>query len=215
MNLSFLYSNNPIYKRRIKIMQEKLRNKNMSIFCSSCIGGIIYHNLGLKFFSPTINTMMFQTDMYRFILDPKRYLSKEIEFLNNEKIPVGMIDDIKVHFTHYSTNGQAREKWVERSKRINFDNIFVMMSDRDGLTYEQMKRIGELKYRGIVIFTSKEYKDLPHTFYIDKYKNKPYVGNILQRNKLLNKRLFESYFDYVSWFNNESGKYNCEKYRIK
>ncbi len=124
MNLSVLYNNNPIYKKRIKKMQKNLKNKDMTILCSSCIGGIIYHNLGLKFYSPTINTMMFQTDMYRFILDPKRYSSKEIKFLNIDKIPVGMIDDVKVHFTHYSTNEEAQKSGLSVVK----ESILIIYS---------------------------------------------------------------------------------------
>lgn len=59
---------NPVAKYRRKKMQSKLRNRNISFLTPNCLGGILYHDLGLEFMSPTINLMMTQKDFVKFIL---------------------------------------------------------------------------------------------------------------------------------------------------
>ena len=38
-----------------KMLRFKLHNKEFSLIAPNCIGGIIYHRLGVEFKSPTIN----------------------------------------------------------------------------------------------------------------------------------------------------------------
>jgi uncharacterized protein (DUF1919 family) len=40
---------------KLKAERSRLTNKEVTIFSSNCIGGVIYHDLGLRFMSPTIN----------------------------------------------------------------------------------------------------------------------------------------------------------------
>ena len=50
-------------KRRNRIRREKLKNNDFTIISSECAGGVIYHDLGLRFDSPTIN-LWFKPDDY-------------------------------------------------------------------------------------------------------------------------------------------------------
>lgn len=47
---------------------------------------------------------------------------------NSEKYgyPVGKLEDIHVYFTHYETFEQAKQKWIERLKRLNMDNLYMI-----------------------------------------------------------------------------------------
>ena len=47
---------NRFEKREAKIAQSRIRNHDFSIITSNCCGGWIYHMLGMRFDSPTINT---------------------------------------------------------------------------------------------------------------------------------------------------------------
>ena len=63
----------------IKRIRERYNSDNMpSIICSNCIGGEIYHDLGMKFYSPTINLWMSESDFLKSA--PKRKL---LGFANN------------------------------------------------------------------------------------------------------------------------------------
>ena len=115
-------------------MRKKLRNDNFSIICSNCIGGVIYHRLGKQFLSPTINLWMNQKDFLKMALDLKSYMSKELAFIKGEyDYPIALLGDVKVYFNHAKTEEEARHSWEQRKTRINYDNLYVIMYDRDGL----------------------------------------------------------------------------------
>lgn len=71
-----------------------------TLLCPNCIGGILFHDLGLKFQSPTVNIMMTQTDFVRFVLNLDYYLSQELSFFKKTgyNCPCAHLADITVHF---------------------------------------------------------------------------------------------------------------------
>lgn len=40
---------------RNKFDRKKIKNKDYTILCNTCIGGVIYHDLNHEFLTPTIN----------------------------------------------------------------------------------------------------------------------------------------------------------------
>ena len=190
--------------------KKRNKNNNFSLICGNCMGGYIYHQLGVKFFSPTINLMILQPDLFKMVKDLKNY---EKGFVDKTKgiIPVGEINGVKVNFTHYKSFDDAITKWEERFLRINWDNVYLIMTDRDGLTKEQIYELKNLNYKKILVFTANKY-DLPYCFQIKKYEKEKCVGNILKKT-LSGKWEFEKYFDWVAWLNSEET--NVEKFRIK
>lgn len=60
-----------IYRKlyRLKInndMKNKLLNDKFTIFSSNCTGGVISHDLGCRFYSPTVNFYFMAKDYVRF-----------------------------------------------------------------------------------------------------------------------------------------------------
>ena len=45
----------------------RLKNDNFTIITNSCIGGVMYHKLGKRFLSPTVNLWMYDEDFYKFV----------------------------------------------------------------------------------------------------------------------------------------------------
>ena len=199
---------NPLVIMRRKKMRKALKNKDVTFLCPNCIGGILFHDLGLQFKSPTINLMMYQTDLLKFVLDMERYLKCEFEFFTHEKYtcPCAKLDDITVHFTHYHTEQDAVDKWNNRVKRMNKDNIFVFLTERDGLKKEDIEKLSKLDVKGIVVFTANDFSDIKYTLQIEKYKKDGEVGNILNKSIINGSREYETYFDFVKWFNEADGK---------
>jgi uncharacterized protein (DUF1919 family) len=73
---------------------------------------------------------LFPGDYLKFVSKLDYYLSLNIEEVNIKDLqlpeyieipdyPVGSLGDIKLFFTHYNTLDEAREKWIERVKRLN------------------------------------------------------------------------------------------------
>lgn len=193
-------------------MRRKLKNKDFTFLTPNCLGGILLHDLGLQFLTPTINLMMTQGDFLKFVSNLDEYINSDLEFLppNKHDCPCACIrpsgqPEITIYFTHYKTAEEARIKWVERSARINKDNLFVFLEERDGITRKDLECLKELQVKGIVVFTCNRYPDLPFCVYIDKYHEQGEVGNILKKNLIDDSREYEKIFDFVKWFNEAKG----------
>ncbi len=200
---------------RRKKLRKGIENSSMTFLCPNCIGGILFHDLGLKFMSPTVNTMMTQTDFLKFACDLKGYLSKELVFFKTEEYdcPCAYLGDVVIHFTHYATEEEARETWNKRAKRIDYDNLFIIIQERDGLTKEDILKLGQVPARGILAFTANRYDDIKYAVQIKKYEAAGEVGNILKKSHLTERREYEKYFDFVQWFNTANGHpYDVSQY---
>lgn len=208
-----LFDNNLIKRCRIKRMRKQLQNQEVSLFTPNCLGGILFHDLGLRFLSPTVNLMMTQKDFLEFVLHLDEYLNGNFEFVEKPEYECpcaylyrGTSDEkIMVVFTHYKTAKEALDKWNSRKERIDKDNMFVFIEERDGITKHDLEKLASLKVKGIVAFTCNEYKDIPYAVYLPKYHKDGEVGNILKKNHITGRREYEKYFDFVKWFNEADG----------
>ena len=81
----FLIENNPFAAIRRQRMRNRLENKNPTLLCPNCLGGILCHDLGIKFYSPTINLMMTQTDFVKFVLNLENFVDGNFDFFQHEK----------------------------------------------------------------------------------------------------------------------------------
>lgn len=183
--------------------RKRLKNSTFSLLTGNCIGGYIYHQLGLPFTSPTINMMIENQDFKKFVLNLDYYLSVEpIPFtdLRFPEVPNAKIGDIILHFTHYNTTEEGIKAWNKRKSRLDLDNLYVIFSDID-LTEEDIKDLQNTKCRKIVIMTSKKF-DYSHCLYIPQYDGLPRVGELLGKT-LSGKWRFEKYFDFVGWVNSD------------
>lgn len=203
-----LSEKNPVAAHRRKQMRSRLVNTGATFLCPNCIGGILFHDLGLRFQSPTVNLMMTQTDFAKFVLNMDQYLNRELEFFKHPEYtcPCAHLGDLTIHFTHYHTQEEAERKWKERTERINRENLFVFLMERDGLTEKEMRQLGAIYARGLVIFTANNYSNIPYTVQIKKYCRDGEVGNILTQSYWNDGREYERYFDFVRWFNEADGK---------
>lgn len=195
-------------------MRNKLTNKTPTFFCPNCIGGLLFHDLGLQFRSPTVNLMMYQTDFLKFVLHMDDYLSRELYFFEHPeyKFPCAHLGDITVHFTHYQSEKAAAHAWYERSKRIDINNMFVFLEERDGLTKENIVQRGNIHARGLVVFTAHAYPDIPYVLQIPKYEGDGEIGNILRKSYLDGHYEYEKYFDFVKWFNEADGNFDIRPF---
>ena len=116
----------------------KLKKKKPSILANNCWGGITYHSLDLEFTSPFINMFESTVDYLKLLKNIKKYMNEELELISTvyEKkldiyYPVVKCGDITLHFNHYHSFEEAKLCWERRKRRINWDNLFVMMYTED------------------------------------------------------------------------------------
>ena len=173
------------------------------MFSSNCNGCCICHDLGLQFRSPFVNLYLSAEDYMKFLREPNRYLSMQLSFKNDRETdyPIGELEDITLHFVHYTSEQEAELAWQRRKARINWDNLFVLMSDRDGCTEEMLKEFDALPYRNKAVFSHVPMPHIKSAVYIPGFESEAEVGNCdAFVNQYSGKKFFD-YFDYVKWFN--------------
>ncbi len=193
------YQEQILYKKR---KRKKLDNLNFSIIASNCVGTIIYHDLNLPFLSPTINLTIEMNDFVRFAENLKWYMEQELVEIKGEKgCPAGMLGDVKIHFVHYDTFEEGVQKWEERKERINWDNLLLIGSERDGCTYETIQRFDKLPYKNKLILTHVRYPEISSAYCIGGFEEKEELGMVLNYKERFFRRRYLDDFDYVSFLN--------------
>lgn len=184
-------------------MQNSVKNKCFTIISQNCIGGVLYHDLGMKFLSPTINMSFDGPDFIKFVSNIQHYVSLDLKeyITDNVKYPVGHLGDIEIRFNHYASFEDAYEKWNVRKSRINFDNILVISTDRDGMqAYDCMELFDKIPYRKIM-YTAKAYPQYSWSRACKTWKNKNQVGTMTGFVGLKGHRFYEKYADIVEFLN--------------
>ncbi len=214
-----LYLHNKKLRGDITRRNKKLKNPDPSIISINCVGGIMYHDLKLRFLSPTINMFFDQEEFLIFLENLEDFLkiTPEEIFEPNITYPIGILrladKSVRLYFMHYETFEQAKEKWVERSKRVNFNNLFIVWEypTNDGPTKELAERFFNLKYENKVLITGKKCQLTGKNIVKLDIYNKSYFHGKLMANKT-KKILFKKYtenkrylddFDYVKFLNDE------------
>ena len=184
--------------------QKRLTNQGMSVISANCVGAFILHDLNQPFNSPFVNLYLDPSDFVRYLQNIEFYQAQPLQFIQTEKsYPVGLLDDLKVHFMHYHSEQEAKEKWEARSQRLDFDNLFIMMTDKDGgkgAKYEALQAFDNLPYPNKVVFTHKPYPELKSACYIKGFENENEVGDLFTFSGWNGEKYYDQ-FDYVSWFN--------------
>ncbi len=193
-----------VYKQR---KRRALKNDCFSILSSNCSGTIMYYDLQLPYTSPTVNLSIGMNDFVKMVKNLRWYMEQEfMQVETGEEYPVGRLGDIYVRFIHYKTFEEAVRKWDERKKRISWDHLFIIGTDRAGCTFETIREFERLPYKNKVIFTHVEYPEFPSSYYIKGFEKEGELGIITDfRNGFLKRRYLDD-FDYIRFLNRP---YDC------
>lgn len=199
------FSNLNDYSRSIKnkINKKKLKNKDFSLICNDCNGGVILSDLGVRFNSPFVNLWIMPKDYLRMLSDLQNYLNEELEFINDEtySYPVGLLKDVHIYFQHYPSQKEAFEKWNIRKERIRYDNLFILFNDRNGCTLDDLLCFDSLPYKNKAVFLHKPIPAIKSGVFIRGFEEKESVGICLDfKGKWSGKRYLDD-FKYIDWFN--------------
>lgn len=188
------------------LYRKRLRNTTFSLISNNCIGGIISHDLGLQFRSPTIDLFIPDEDFILFCQHLSYYLSLPVVQEDTElDYPVGALQGeygtVRIHFRHYGSFEEAKDKWEERKSRVDPDNLYVMMEAKKcGRT--RLAQFDRLAIPHKVVLTDGPHPEIPCSFPLDG----DFYGDTYFEGKLITypKRRLRRYlgvFDYVAFFN--------------
>lgn len=137
----------------------------------------------------------------------------ETDYSNKYGFPTGKLvsevyPDIDILFNHYESFEEARKKWFERVKRVDYSNIFYIMETYDNFFPQELEEYQKLPYStNKVVLTHKRHPEIADAHYIgigngmkkfkggDTFKLRPFSG----------KRYLDD-FDYVSFLNGKEIK---------
>lgn len=124
-----LHENNENLKKEISHWARIFRNKyeckkvkkdSFTIVANNCIGGVICHDLGVPFQSPTVNIYIRPHEFVRLCENIDYYIDLPlVELPYNELIgyPVAMLGDITLYCKHYSSFDEVKKSGMsERSE---------------------------------------------------------------------------------------------------
>ena len=193
-----------LYERKLycRTKKNRLKNKDFPIIASNCNGPIMYYDMRIRYLTPTVNLVIEMNDFVKLAENLEAYMEKEIVKLESDvPYPTGMLDDIKIMFMHYPTFEEGVEKWNERKKRINWENLFIVGTEKDGCTYETIQRFDRLPYENKVIFTHIEYPEFSSAYYIEGFEERDEIGVLTNYKEQFWKRRYLDDFDYVNFLN--------------
>lgn len=185
-------------------MRSNLKNIDFSMISSNCIGGILCHDLGLEFRSPTINLYFDAEGFVRFCENMPHYLSAPLELdqeLTDKKgYPVIKLDDIIINAVHYKSFEDFVQQWKRRAARVNYNNLFIVMTDRNGCTNDHVKRLSYLPYPK-VLFSCRPMTEYDFVIHVPGFEQDGEVGQLHFFTDVVGNRYYEKHFDFVGWLN--------------
>ena len=199
--------------------RKQLQNHDFSILCNRCIGGVITHAVGEQFRSPTVNLIIDDNAFLFFCEHVREYADCPIELPTEEELrilpkasfPIGVLrgkedlPDIPIFFMHFKSFEQAKEKWELRYKRINYDNICIMMDCKMHATKKLLDEFEKLPFERKVVFSHYEDPERwPSNFHYSFYTKEKHGDGVLYRK--IKRGLLEyqwmDEFDFITWLNN-------------
>ena len=136
----------------------------------------------------------------KFVFNLKYYIGLNIEFVQTDcNYPVGKLDDITLSFLHYKSEQEAEAAWEKRKVRINYDNLFIILYDKNGLTDDDFNQLFNVKCKNLIVLSDNEN---PKYSFIKKIQK----NNSGKDNKYFDKdkygiMTFERQWDFVEWLN--------------
>lgn len=218
-NLKITRRINKLIRNKFVIPPKKasIRKKDISILCNNCTGGLILHDLGLRFDSPTVNLFFHGLDFFEFIEHFEYYINQIPIQIANPKYdpdapdyPVAILSggenykDIELHFLHYKTFDDALQKWETRKARLHLENLYVIWTfmgmPQDEKLYERAQNL-PIKNKVIFVNHPVDKEKYPNFFYIKGFENQLGTGQLGEFMNLKGERYYDQ-FDYVDWINN-------------
>ena len=185
---------------RFRKLKKAFQGRTFSVFSSNCVGCLMLHDLGVAFRSPFVNLYMNAADYLKYLQDPQKYNEMAFTQLPTEQnYPVGRLGDLTVHFVHYPSFDEAVAAFQRRVPRIRYDRLFVIFSERDGCTYEDLQAFDRLPYKNKIVFTHKPYADIQSSFCIEGFADAGELGDIIKWDKKWGHKPYDQ-FDFANWF---------------
>ncbi len=168
-----------------------IKTREFCIIASNCTGTLPYRFLDIPYNTPTVNLLFLAPCYLKFIQNLEHYLNEPLVFYPTSKYPegesirnnfrhhypIGTLDDIEVHFMHYQTAAEAKNKWDRRKKRVDPDNLIFAFTDKDLCTPALLEEFDSLPYPNKYVLTAKNWPQLKSTIQVPYFEDEQEIGD--------------------------------------
>ncbi len=174
----------PTIKKLSKKSFEGLTNTSFSIFASNCAAGFIYQDAGLPYTTPTIG-LFFHSPCFIELLENFSWVNDSLKFVHKSKYestniarqksnnyyPIAIIgNDIEIHFLHYTSEAEAKEKWQRRLAKLNYDNLLILFSVREKANESLVQRFDQLPFKNKLCLSALKYENIKSLIHFKQYE---------------------------------------------
>ena len=187
-----------------------LKDKNFVIISDNCWGGTLYQWYKRPYNSPFVGTGIYGDCYIKLLLNFDYYMSQDLNFINKSKYPdreldypLGLLDDIEIHFRHYNNQKDAEKKWERRKNRMLLEtdrnNYYFKICTAWSANEEHIEKFHQLPFKNKISYSLNN---------IDSIKPENHIRVLerdkKQKSKIPNgKKLFKLTFLYINlnkWF---------------
>ncbi|WP_405381323.1 DUF1919 domain-containing protein [Maribacter sp. LLG6340-A2] len=193
--------------------RDRLQNSDFVLISRNCWGGQAYQWLGKPYNSPFVGLFLYGPCYMKLLRNFDEYLSKPLKFIKVSKYPdaynnhpIGLLDDIEIHFQHYEDENEARTKWERRKQRmlkVPKDNYFYTICDRRMITPKDIAEFHEMDFKNKLSFSYEKIEGLDSDQHIKFIQDRLKKGGSAPNGKKRFKLSF-LYFDLVRWLNDKT-----------
>lgn len=194
-------------KRIHDAFRKNLKNETPSIIANNCVGTMMYHHLGLRFMSPTVNLWFKKDDYLTFLCNLREYLNSEMTEVIDSKYsyPIGKLShggkDVRIYGTHYKSFDELKEKWNDRKARTDFENLFIVLTT-PVFTKNDAEIFDALPYENKLVIAGHSDCDRSYIIFHKALKDENYdLGNFVQYKRRSSVKKPMDDIDYVRFLN--------------
>lgn len=208
--------------RKIRVLQKKsilkkeleiIKDKNYVIISDNCWGAEIYQRYGKPYNTPFVGLGIYGDCFIKLLSDFDYYMGLELTFKPQNETkhpytfkeayyPMGLLGDVEIHFVHYNTEEDAKNRWERRTKRMlevtDKDDFFFKLCDDWKAEVNHFKQFHELPFKNKLSFIADTKKEFDHPAHIAVYErhrtHKTHVPNGVGLFKIT-----FLYFDLAHW----------------
>jgi len=174
---------------KAKINHLYINKDDFTIISNNCWGTFIYKKYGIPYNSPFVNLVIFAPDYIDLLENFSIEILEKLSFIKHHEskhkdeliklgifesnYPIGILDNkYELHFIHYPSVEDAKDKWIRRIKRINLQKMIFKFSDGDKFEESMADRFDNLKFKNKICFCAQNFPSLESVITLKKFNGK-------------------------------------------
>jgi uncharacterized protein (DUF1919 family) len=135
-------------------IERQLLSWPVSIVADDCWAAELYGTLKLLYLTPVVGLWIQPSDYIRFVRNLRSKDAFDLTFIQSrETYPVARTPYATLHFMHYASESEAKDKFSRRATRLNWDRIYTKIDfGKPGYTMRDVDEWNWLKLPNSVAF---------------------------------------------------------------